>query len=66
MTKIERQNWIINIENTASFIASEIGAKTVDFVLEKYGARSIEQITSSDLSAVFGELYAIEANLRSD
>lgn len=65
MTRDERSNWIANIENTASFIASEIGAETVDFVLEKYGAKSIEQIASSDLSDVFSELYAIEADLRS-
>lgn len=30
MTKAERQNWIINIENTASFIASKIGKEVVD------------------------------------
>lgn len=65
MTRDERTNWITNIENTASFIASEIGAGTVNFVLEKYGAKSIEQIASSDLSEVFSELYAIEADLRS-
>lgn len=64
MTKDERNNWIVNIENTASFIESEIGAETVNFVLEKYGAKSIEQIASSDLSDVFNELYAIEADLR--
>ncbi len=65
MTKQERNDWLINIENTASFISSEIGNETVDFVLEKYGAKSIEQIASSDLSEVFSELYAIESDLRS-
>ena len=62
MTKSERTNWIANIENTASFIESEIGAETVDFVLKKYGAKSIDQIASSE---VYSELYAIEADLRS-
>lgn len=38
MTRDERTNWIANIENTASFIESEIGAETVNFVLEKYEA----------------------------
>lgn len=66
MKKMERENWIINIENTASYIASETGAETVDFVLEKYGAKSIDDISDSDLSEVFSELYAIEADLRSD
>lgn len=66
MTRAERENWVANIENTADFIASKIGAETVDFVLGKYGARSAEDISDSDLSEVFGELYAIEADLRSD
>lgn len=65
MTRTERENWIANIENTASFIETEIGSETVNFVLEKYGAKSVEQIASSDLSEVFSELYAIEADLRS-
>ena len=65
MTRDERTNWIANIENTASFIESESGAETVNFVLEKYEAKSNEQIASSDLSEVFSELYAIETNLRS-
>lgn len=66
MTREERNNWLINIEKTASFITSEIGAETVNFVLEKYGVKSVEQIASADLSEVFSELYAIEADLRSD
>lgn len=66
MTRDERNNWIANIENTASFIETEIRAETVDFVLGKYGAKSVEQISSSDLPDVFNELYAIEADLRSD
>ena len=65
MTRAERENWIINIDNTASFVESEIGTETVKFVLEKYGVASIEQIASFDLSDVFSELYAIEADLRS-
>ena len=65
MTREERNNWIVNIENTASFISSEIGDETVAAILYKYGARSIEQIASSDLSDVFSELYAIEADLHS-
>ena len=66
MTQAERKNWIISIENTASYIASEIGEEVVASTLYKYGASSIEQIASSDLSEVFSELYVIEADLRSD
>lgn len=65
MTRVERNNWIINIENTASYIASEIGEEVVASTLYMYGASSVEQIASSHLSEVFNELYAIEADLRS-
>lgn len=65
MTREERNNWILNIENTASYIVSEIGEEVVASTLYKYGARSIEQIALSDLPDVFGELYAIEADLKS-
>lgn len=66
MTREERNKWIMNIENTAAYIASEIGEDVVASTLYKYGASSIEQIASSDLSEVFSELYVIEADLRSD
>lgn len=66
MTNSERENWILNIENTAAYIASEIGEEVVASTLYKYGASSIEQIASSDLAEVFSELYAIEADLRAD
>lgn len=65
MTKQERNEWLINIENTASFIAREIGEETVDFVLGKYGVSCIENISSFDVSEIFSELYAIKADLRS-
>ena len=62
MSNSERENWIINIENMASYIASEIGVEVVDSTLYRYGASAIDQIASSE---VFSELYAIEADLRS-
>lgn len=64
MTREERNNWILYIENNAFYIASEIGEEIVVSTLYKYGARSIEQIVSSNLSDVFSELYAIAADLR--
>ncbi len=66
MTREERNNWIMNIENTAAYIATEIGEEVVASTLYKYGTSSIEQIASSDLADVFSELYPIEADLRSD
>lgn len=65
MTREERNNWLINIENTATFIASEIGEEVVASTLYKCGVSSIEKIASYDISEVFSELYAIEADLRS-
>ena len=62
MTRSERNNWLINIENTAAEVAANVGQGTVDFVLSKYGARSIYALKSSDLSDVFSELYAIASD----
>ena len=64
MTRDERENWIINIENTASTISSQVGSAVVDTVFQKYGAKSVENLNPNDLQDVFNELYAIEADLR--
>lgn len=64
VTKVERKNWIINIENTASTINSQLGLAVVNGVFQRYGAHSIEELNPSDLPDVFSELYAIEADLR--
>ena len=64
VTKDERENWIINIENTASTISSQVGSAVVDAVFQRYGAKSIENLSPCDLPDVFNELYAIEADLR--
>ncbi len=64
MTRDERENWIINIENTASTISSQVGSAVVDAVFQKYGAKSVEGLNPHDLQNVFNELYAIEADIR--
>ena len=64
MKRDERENWIINIENTASTISSQVGSAVVDAVFQRYGAKSIEDLSPCDLPDVFNELYAIEADLR--
>ena len=63
MTKSERRNWITNIENTAATVSTQVGQAVVDSVFKRYGAHSVEDLNSSDLPEVFGELYAIEADL---
>ena len=62
MTRSERNNWLINIENTAAEVATNVRQETVDFVLNKYGAKSVYALKSSDLSDVFSELYTIESD----
>lgn len=59
MTRDERNNWLINIENTAAEVAASVGQETVDFVLSKYGVKNVYALKSSDLSEVFSELYTI-------
>ena len=62
MTRDERNNWLISIKNTATEVAVNVGQETVDFILNKYGARDIYALKSSDLSEVFSELYAIASD----
>ena len=62
MTKNERNNWLMNIENVAAEVAANIGQETVDFVLSKYDAKNVYALKSSDLSEVFSELYAIASD----
>ncbi len=63
MTKAERKNWVINIENTAAAISAQLGAAVVDSVFKRYGASGTWNLNPSDLPDVFSELYAIEADL---
>ena len=53
MKRDERENWIINIENTASTINSQVGSAIVDAVFQKYGAKSVEDLNPNDLQDVF-------------
>lgn len=64
MPNISDSDYIASIEESASVIGSEIGSETVDFVFRKFGANSVEDLNPADLSEVFSELYAIEADLR--
>ena len=59
MTRCERENWLINIQNTAIDVANEYGDDVVKNVLSRYNAASIEDLLPSDYEEVFGELYQI-------
>ena len=64
MTKEEKLNWITSIENSADYIANELGYEVVRSVLEYHGAKSIENLDPGQYSEVFSALYAIEADIR--
>ena len=51
-----RDDWIINIENAAAVAAERLGSSAVAFVLGKYGAASIDNLSESDYPAVWDEL----------
>ena len=63
MTKSERKNWVINIENSADTVESCLGSAVVESVLERFGAHSLSDLNPTDFPEVFSELYAIEADL---
>lgn len=60
MTKVERHNWIINLED----VSSQVDKETVKFICGKYGAKNIYSLSSCDLQEVYGELlqYAVDAS----
>ena len=47
MTNNERRNWIINIENSAAVVESQLGWEVVKSVLERYGAKNIYDLNLS-------------------
>lgn len=64
MTKSERKNWIINIENSAAAISTQLGPAVVDSVFKRYGSHGLWDLNPVHLPDVFSDLYAIEADLR--
>ena len=63
MTNRERNNWIVNIENTAAAIESQLGSAVAESVFKRYGAHGTWDLNPSDLPEVFSDLYAIEVDL---
>lgn len=61
---ISNESWRISIEDSADFIEKNIGAATVQAIFEKYGATGPDDLSPAHYSEAFGELYAIEADLR--
>ena len=63
MTSYERKNWIINIENSATAVESCLGKTIVKSIFERYGAHEIQDLSPSDFSNVFSDIYAIEVDM---
>ena len=61
MTDAERENWLCNLQETATIVARQTSRETVYNVLSRYGATSIEKLNPGYYSDVFSDLYAIEA-----
>ena len=60
MTKAEKTNWLINLED----VAAQVDAATIDFICRKYGARDIYELSPYDYQEAWNELYyyAVENN----
>lgn len=53
MTKAEKENWLINLED----VSSQVDSKTVKFVCGKYGAKNIYGLSPSNYQEVWNELF---------
>jgi hypothetical protein len=59
VTKYERKNWIINIENTATTVEARLGSAVVEYVFKRYDAHGLYDLSPSYYSEVFGDLELI-------
>lgn len=66
MTKAERDNWLVNLQNTAINVAKELGWETIRFVLDEYGggASSIETLRPCYYESVYSALFDYEADMK--
>ena len=56
MSRNELEMWRINIENTASAVASEYGSSAVESVFARYDAHNLSDLASCYFSEVFADL----------
>lgn len=56
MTKREKENWLCNIQSAAQEVSFHLGKDTVQHVLQRYNATSIDDLCPSDYAEVFNEL----------
>ena len=53
---MSKKDWIINLENAAAEVSTLLGKETVQHVLQKYDAKSIDDLSPCYFSEVFDEL----------
>ena len=53
---MSKKDWIINLENAAADVAALLGKETVQHILQKYDAKSIDDLSPCYYSEVFDEL----------
>ena len=62
MCQLSKEDWLMNIENTAAEAEKKYGAEAVEFVFKNYGTTCSEDLNPSDYSEVFGELYQMSVD----
>lgn len=63
MTESEKEKWLTNIVNLVDNVSDAMGYKTVQFIFETYGAKSLDDLRPEFYEAVFSDLAVIEANI---
>ena len=63
MSNVSNADYIASIEQSVSAIDTKLDSGVVKSVFERYGAHGVEDLNPNYLPEVFGELYAIEADL---
>ena len=56
MKMMNKQDWIINLENASAEVAVLFGKETLQLILQKYEAGTIEDLSPAYYSEVFDEL----------
>ncbi len=53
---MSKKDWIINLENAAADVAALLGKETVQHILQKYDANSIDDLSPCYYSEVYDDL----------
>ena len=59
---MSKEDWMINLENTADEVAGICGSEVIRFILRDHGASTVCDLNPGDYEEVFSELYAYIEN----